>query len=110
MSLGIFREVPLGDVLPVTAIVGERQRLLVENPDKTLRSAAMLDIGLAVGGRGREIHAVGLGLERRETLVDFGAPAAVRLDLGIAGARSLGCLDRRDGRGERDVAGIGMSL
>ena len=66
----------------------------------------MLDVGLAVGGGGREIEAVGLGQERGEILVDLGAPAAALLDMGIGVARSLAGLDRLHRRGEGDVAGI----
>ena len=38
------------------------------------------------------------------------APAAARLDMGIGGARSLGFLDRLHRRGERDIAGIAVSV
>ena len=53
-ALRFSAEVALGDVLPVAAVVGERQRVLVQHPDETFRAAAMLDIGLAVGAGGRE--------------------------------------------------------
>jgi hypothetical protein len=49
MRLRIFREIALGDVLPVAAVVGEGDRVLVQDFDKTLRAAAMLDVGLAIG-------------------------------------------------------------
>jgi hypothetical protein len=52
MSLRILGEIALGDVLPVAAVVGEGQRVVVENPDKTFRPAAVLDIGLTVGACG----------------------------------------------------------
>ena len=49
MRLRVLREIALRDVLPVAAVVGERDRVLVEDFDKALRPAAMLDIGMAVG-------------------------------------------------------------
>ena len=71
----------MGDVLPVAAVVGERDRVLVQNFDKTFRAAAVLDIGLALGVRRREIETVGLAKEAREVFIDLGAPAAARLDV-----------------------------
>ena len=85
----VFGQVALRDVLPVAAVIGERQRGLVQNLDEALRPAAMLDVGLAVRAGGREIQAVGLGEERRELLVDLGAPAAILLHMRIGLARSL---------------------
>src|SRR5437588_1696897 len=105
IRLWIFRKVALGDVLPVATEVGERQRGLVQYLDKTLRSAAMLDIGLAVRRGGREIEAVGLSQQARKIVVDLGAPAAALLDVGIRLARSLAGLDRFHRGRERDVAG-----
>ena len=49
IRLGILGKIALRDVLPVAGIVGEGERLLVQNPDKTLWAAAVLDIGLTVG-------------------------------------------------------------
>jgi hypothetical protein len=49
LGLRVFGQVALGDVLPVAAVIGERQRGFVQNPDKTLGPAAMLHIRLAVG-------------------------------------------------------------
>jgi hypothetical protein len=110
MRLRIFGQVALRDVLPVTAVVGERDGVLVENFDKALRPAAVLDIGLAVGGSRREIEAGRLGEEAGEILVDLGAPAAARLDMGIGAARAFAGLDRFHCRGEGDVAGIGVNV
>ncbi len=46
------------DVLPVAAVIRESQRCLVENLDEARRTAAMLDIRLAVGGCGRQEETV----------------------------------------------------
>jgi hypothetical protein len=89
IGLGIFRQIALRDVLPVAAVIGECQRVLVEDFDKTFRAAAVLDVGLAVRGAGGEIQAVGFRQARGEVLVDFGAPAAALLDMRIGVARSL---------------------
>ena len=63
MRLGVFRQIALGDVLPVAAVIGERQRGLVQHFDKALRAAAMLDVRLAIGVGGGEKEAVGLAPE-----------------------------------------------
>src|ERR1035437_5305833 len=110
IGLGGFQEVALGDVLPVAAVIGERQRVFVRNPDEALWSAAMLDIGLAIGAGGGQEQAVLRSEKRGEVVVDLGAPAAVLLDAGIGIARSLAGLDRLHGRGERHVAGIGLNV
>jgi hypothetical protein len=52
MCLGIFREIALGDILPVATVIGEGKRGLVEDFDKPLRAAAMLNVRLAVGAGG----------------------------------------------------------
>jgi hypothetical protein len=52
MCLRVFRQISLGDVLPVAAVIGEGNGVLVENFDKALRPAAMLDVGLSVRARG----------------------------------------------------------
>ncbi len=94
----VLRQIALRDVLPVAAVVGEGDRVLVEDLHEALRAAAVLDIGWAVGGRRRKIEAVGVGQARREILVDLGAPAAARFLAGIAIARPLAGLDRLDRR------------
>ena len=110
MRLRILREIALAEVLPVAAVVRKRDGVLVEDFDKTLRPAAMLDVRLAVSGRRREVEAVGLGQEARELFVDLGAPAAALLDIGIALARSLPGLDRLYRRGEGDIAGVSPNV
>src|SRR5207237_5427721 len=110
MGFWIFREIALREVLPVAAIVGKRDGVLVQDFDKALRPAAMLDVGLAVCGRRRKIEAVGLGQKARKLFVDLVAPAAALFDLGIGLARSLAGLDRLDRRGEGDIAGIGVKV
>jgi len=57
----------LGDVLPVAAVIGKGDGVLVDDLDKALRPAAVLDIGLAVGGSRREIEAARLGQTRAST-------------------------------------------
>jgi hypothetical protein len=110
MRSWILRQIALGDVLPVAAVIGKRDGVLVDDFDKPLRPATVLDIGLAVRGSRREIEAVGLGEEAGEIFVDIGAPAAARLDMGVSLARALAALDRLHRRGEGDVAGIGVSV
>src|SRR6516164_11247930 len=106
----IFREIALRDVLPVAGIIGESDRGLVEDLDEALGAAAMLDVGLAVGARGRKKEAVGVGEESSELVVDLGAPAAIFFDMGIGLARSLARLDRLYRRRERDVARIEVRI
>src|SRR5439155_25180767 len=96
--------------LPVAAVIGKRDGVLVENLDEALRPAAMLDIGLAVRGSRREKEAVGPGEEAGEIFVDLGAPAAARFDICIALARALAGLDCLHRRGEGNVAGIGVNV
>jgi hypothetical protein len=110
IGLRIFREVALRDVLPVAAVVGEGDGFLVEDFDEPFRAAAMLDVGLAVGIRGREIETVGLGQEGREVFVDLGAPAAALLEVGIPVAGALAGLDRLHRRRKRDIGGIGVNV
>jgi hypothetical protein len=110
IGLRILREVSFGDVLPVAAVIRERQRVLVQNLDEALWPAAMLDIGLPIGGCRREIEAVGVRQKRREVFVDLGTPAAVLLGAGVSLARSLAGLDRLHRRGERHVAGIAVTV
>jgi hypothetical protein len=110
MRLRILRKIPLRDVLPVAAVIGERDGVLVQDFDKALRPAAVLDVGLAVRRCGREIEAAGLGEKAGEIFVDLAAPAAARLDMGLGLARALAGLDRLHRRGDGDVAGIGVSV
>ena len=110
MRSWILRQIALGDVLPIPAVIGKRDRVLVENFDKTLRSAAVLDIGLTVRGSRREIETVGLREEAGEIFVDLGAPAAALLDMGIGLARALAGLNCLHRRGEGDIAGIGVNV
>src|SRR5580700_8340621 len=106
MRLRILRQIALRQVLPVAAKIGKRDGVLVQYLDEALGPAAMLDVGLAVGGRGREIEAIGVGKLACEPLVDLGAPAAVLLDMGVSLARSLADLDGLHRRREGNVAGI----
>ena len=110
MGFRILRQIALGDVLPVTAVIGKRDGVLVDDFDKALRPAAVLDIGLTVRGSRREKEAVGLGEEAGEIFVDLGAPAAARLDFCVGVARALAGLDRLDRRREGDIAGMGVHV
>src|SRR6266849_8344581 len=110
VGLRVFGEVSLGDVLPVAAVIGERQRVLVQNLDEAFGPAAMLDIGLSISGGGSQEHAVSGSEECGEVLVDLGAPAAVLLDARIGVARSLAGLDRLYRRRERHVARIAVNV
>src|SRR4030081_3117336 len=110
VGLGVFGKIALRDVLAVAAVIGERQRVVVQNLDEAFWPAAMLDIGLSVCGGGCQKHAVLSRQKRGELIVDFGAPAAVLLDAGIGAARSLACLNSLDGRGERQDAGKSVNV
>src|SRR5690606_13674165 len=80
----------------------------IEHAQKAGRTAAMLDIGLSFGIRGREENA-GLRFNERfqvgrnETL-----PSATLLHARIRVARSLSDLDRLHGGSEGDIAGRGF--
>ena len=52
-----------GDVLAVAAIVGKAERLVVDDLDEALRSAAMLDVGRVLGRHRREKRRVEFGDE-----------------------------------------------
>jgi hypothetical protein len=110
VGLRVFRKVSLADVLPVAAVIGERQGVLVQDPDKTSRAATVLDIGLAIGAGGGEIQAVRVRQKRGQVVVDLGAPSAVLFDMRIGLTRSLAGLDFLHRRGERDIAGIGLNV
>src|SRR5262249_28605087 len=98
-------EVAGGDVLPVAAVVGEGQRLVVEHVDEALRPAAMLDGGLALFADGREIGGIALGDVGRELGRDAVGPRPRLRRLLVAGPRPAAVLNGFDGRREGDVAG-----
>ena len=50
----VFRQVGERDVLPVAAVVGKAERLVVDNFNKSLWPTSVLKIGRAVCGRGGE--------------------------------------------------------
>ena len=62
----IVGEVAGGDVLPVALVVGESQRVLVDDAQEARRAAAMLHVGLALGVGGGEIERTHLAQEARE--------------------------------------------
>jgi len=68
----VGRRVAERDVLPFAAAVGEGQRLVVEQVQKTARPAAMLDIGPTGLRQARHIEAVAFGDE-----LGFGIAEAV---------------------------------
>ena len=73
--------------MPVAAIVGEAERLLVDHLDEALRPAAVLDIGRAVRGGGGEKRRVEPGDELgklRRHLVGKAFRHALRIGLGRA--------------------------
>jgi hypothetical protein len=49
----------------------------------------MLDVGLAVGAGSCKIQTVRRREKRRQVFIDFRAPAAALLDVGVSIARSL---------------------
>ena len=59
------RNIADGDVLPVAAIIRDRQGLVVEHADEAGRPAAMLHIGPAAFRNGGHVEAVARGNERR---------------------------------------------
>ena len=71
---------------------------------KPLRAAAVLDVGLAVGARGRQERGVDLREEARELVGDLGLEAAALLDPGVGRARAALGLHLLDRGGEGDVA------
>src|SRR5882757_10047442 len=83
VDLGIVGKVALRDILPVAGEVCERDGVLVKYAQETRRSAAMLDIGLAVGVDGREEDAGLCRDELREIGCNAALPATALLHAGI---------------------------
>src|SRR5204863_5808490 len=100
----VVGEVAERDVLAVARVVGERDRMLVEDAQKSARTTAMLDIGLAGGARSREVDAVALGEERSELGGDRGLPAAAAFHPRIRRPRPTPFLFGFHRRRECDVA------
>jgi hypothetical protein len=73
----------LGQILAVAGIVGEGNRVFVQDLDEALRPPAMLNVWLAVCRRGCKVKTVGVGEKARKLVVDFRAPAAVVFDRSI---------------------------
>ena len=65
MRARILGEVAGRDELAIADEVRERERVVVEHAEKARWAAAMLDVRLALGARGREVDAVLLGEKRR---------------------------------------------
>ena len=59
----IIGKIAQRDILPIAAEIGKAQCLLIENPNKARRAAAMLDVGPARFADGRQINAVTSGDE-----------------------------------------------
>ena len=106
MHLRVLGEVAERGALPVAAVVGEGERALVEHAQEAGRPAAMLDVRLAGGVRGREEEADLLGDEGSHVALDPRPPPVSRFHAGIRLARSLAGLDGLHGVGECGVAGV----
>src|SRR5262245_23830358 len=50
----VLGEIAECDVLPIAGKISERQRRVIEYPQKSRRAAAMLNVGLTVGARCRQ--------------------------------------------------------
>ena len=95
------REVALGDVLPVAAIIRETDGVVVQNLQESARPAAMLDVGPAGLGHGTEIDAAAAFKERRGFGVEPRGRLCVLARVDVAG--SVSCLLRLHGGGEHQV-------
>ena len=87
MGLRIVRKIALRDVLPVAGKVGKADGLVVEDPQKASRAAAVLDVGLAIGVDGGKKDARLRLDDAREVGRDAGLPRAAFFHACIAMAR-----------------------
>src|SRR6266446_8942143 len=106
MGLGIIRKIALRDVLSVTGKIDKSDRLLVEYPQESRGSAAVLDIGLPCRVNGRNEDACLRFDEENEISGDTGLPRALSLHAFVGAARALAGLRCFDGWRESDVAWI----
>jgi len=76
----VFGKVGKRNVLPVAPVIGKAKRFLVDDLDKALRSAAMLDIGRAVRRRRGKEGGIQFGNKFRElrAVTRSGKPSARR--------------------------------
>ena len=86
--------------------VGERQSVIVQNLEKTLRTAPVLNVGLAVFSRCSEVKRIALADELSEFRRNLRLPAAALFHLGIGFARASLLLGQFDAGSEGDVAGV----
>src|SRR5262249_36697292 len=107
MGAIVVGEVAERDVLAVPGVVRKTQRFLVQHFDEALRAAAVLDIGRAAGGHGREERGIELGDERRK--IRGHAIGKARRDALFVGARgtALGLRMSVRRRGD-DVRVVGL--
>ena len=99
----IFGEVAERDVLAVAPVVGEAQRLAVQDFEESSWAAAMLDVGLAIRARRAEIERPHVGDEMRQLRRDGLGPASLLLHALILRARPAPLLLGFDTRGKGDV-------
>jgi hypothetical protein len=88
----VLQQVASRDVLAISDEVDERQRVIVERADKSLRTAAMLNVRLAVRATGCQKRGIDGGEEGAKLVIDLRGEAAVSLDSAIGRTRSMLCL------------------
>src|SRR5262249_28289643 len=94
------------DVLAIAREIGKTERLVVQHLEEAGRSAAVLNIGLAVGARRSEEDARLLPNELGQLGCDARLPGPALFHARIALSPTLPALDRLDGGCEGDIAGI----
>src|SRR5215472_12599297 len=104
MGAIVFGEIAQRDVLAVPGVVRKTERFLVQHFDEALRAAAVLDIGRAGGGHGREERGIELGDERRK--IRGHAIGKARRDALFVGARGTTLGLRMAGRRREDDVGV----
>src|SRR5262245_31427555 len=109
MRLRIVAEVTLGDILAVASKIDKSDGAVVEHAQESCRTAAMLDVGLALDVNSGEEDAhlcLDEGLQVRR---DLCAPASLFFHAFIGRARTLTGLQCLDGGREGDIAGKELS-
>src|SRR5262245_197609 len=101
----VLGEIAGADILPVAGEIGESERRLVDDAQEARRSAAVLDVRLAVLARGRQVERPEARHELGENGVDLRLPASILLETRIGAARPAALLNGLYRRREGDVCG-----